>query len=301
LIGAVGSGWRLRVPIAAGCTATVSLLDENVYELASGHDDPIEIVASELSSAAVPGWATVLRTLRDQGQVLPGLSISIDDSRSPDAANRAIAAAISQLCGLPLQLAGVAEGQALLSDPNSLDVETLPFQPKRVGLQLLVVDCRVADRSREHDCAQAASELGVSSLHEIGLDDLDAAMARLSNEKLGRRVRHVVTENDRTLACAQLLRAGHVAEIGPLLNASHQSLRDDFEVMAPELDLAVQIMLAFDAVGARCAGERYALGLLSPRQARAGALAIRSAFSGRGYLEPVSFRSTPDTGGSRAH
>ena len=69
-----------------------------------------------------------------------------------------------------------------------------------------------------------------------------------------RRVRHVVTENGRVLEAADLLRAGRVAELGPLLDASHASMRDDFEITVPTVDLAVETARAAGALGARMTG-----------------------------------------------
>ena len=84
--------------------------------------------------------------------------------------------------------------------------------------------------------------------------DLDAALAALPDDVSRRRVRHVVTENARVLATVAHLRAGRPAAIGPLLTASHASLRDDFEVTVPELDVAVDAALAAGALGARMTG-----------------------------------------------
>jgi len=81
------------------------------------------------------------------------------------------------------------------------------------------------------------------------------ALSRLAGEPiLARRVRHVVTENTRVMKLVALLRAGRPAGIGPILTASHASLRDDFEVSAPELDTAVAAAIDAGALGARMTG-----------------------------------------------
>lgn len=209
------------------------------------------------------------------------------------------------------QLASVfgQTGHALLLDMQAMTVEPVPFDLDAAGLQLLVVDSKAPHRltdgayaDRRNACEAAARELGVSSLREVSLDDLDSAMATLSSPELRKRVRHIVTENDRTVATAELLRAGHIAEAGPLLTASHISLRDDFEVSVPEVDLAVEVMLAFGACGARITGGGFggcAIGLLTPDQTGAAALAVTAAYSGRGYRAPVSFTVTPAAGAHR--
>jgi galactokinase len=139
----------------------------------------------------------------------------------------------------------------------------------------------------------------VPALRDIGIDELDAALSRLDSDRLRKRARHVITENDRTLACAALLREGRLREIGPLLTASHASMRDDFENSVPEVDLAVEVMLAFDAFGARMTGGGFGgcvIGLFEPRQARAAVVALDGAFGGRGYQAPVSFEVQPADG-----
>ncbi|CAN5425772.1 galactokinase [soil metagenome] len=206
------------------------------------------------------------------------------------------------------QLASVycETGQVLLCDMRSLHTELLPFDLAAAGLTLLVVDSRAPHQltdghygERRASCEQAARELGVVALRDLTLEDLPEATDRLSSDLLRRRARHVITENDRTLAAADLLRTGQLREIGPLLTASHVSLRDDFEVSVPEVDLAVEVMLAFGAYGARITGGGFggcAIGLLEPVQARAAALAVTAAFAGREYREPSSFEVLPGPG-----
>jgi galactokinase len=197
-------------------------------------------------------------------------------------------------------------GSVLLCDMRTLEVEAVPFDPAAAGLTLLVTDTKAAHQltdgqygERRSDCEQAARQLGVPALRDIGIDQLDAALGRLDSDRLRRRARHVITENDRTLACAELLRQGRLPEIGPLLTASHASMRDDFENSVPEVDLAVEVMLAFDALGARMTGGGFGgcvIGLFEPRQARAAVVAIDGAFAGRCYQRPVSFEVQPADG-----
>ncbi len=206
------------------------------------------------------------------------------------------------------QLASVfgEQGSVLLCDMRSLSVEPVPFDLAGAGLTLLVTDTRAAHRltdgpygRRRADCEAAARELGVPALRDVSLEGLSEAMSRLSNDRLRRRARHVITENDRTLACADLLRTGQLRQIGPLLTASHASLRDDFENSVPELELAVEVMLAFGAYGARMTGGGFGgcvIGLLDPDQARAAVVALDGAFGGRGYQAPVSFYVSAATG-----
>ncbi|MDQ2955950.1 MAG: galactokinase [Actinomycetota bacterium] len=196
--------------------------------------------------------------------------------------------------------------RVLLCDMRSLEVEPISFDLAAAGLCLMVADTNAPHQltdglygQRRADCAAAASALGVPALRDITLDGLADALDRLDDERLRRRARHVITENDRTLACADLLRTGQLRQIGPLLTASHASMRDDFENSVPEVDLAVEVMLAFEAYGARMTGGGFGgcvIGLFDPAQARAAAVALDGAFGGRGYRAPTSFTVRPSAG-----
>jgi galactokinase len=196
--------------------------------------------------------------------------------------------------------------RVLLCDMRSLTVEPLPFDLAAENLTLLVIDSRAPHQltdgaygERRASCEEAARQLGVPALRDVGLDGLDDALARLGSDLLRRRARHVITENDRTLVTAELLRMGQLRSIGPLLTASHLSLRDDFEVSVPEVDLAVEVMLAFGALGARITGGGFggcAIGLLEPEQAKSAAEAVEAAYAGRGYRAPESFSANPGPG-----
>src|SRR5690606_36078884 len=92
---------------------------------------------------------------------------------------------------------------------------------------------------RRASCEAGARVLGVAALRDVGVDDLPRAREVLDDVTF-RRVRHVVTENQRVLDTVAALRDEGPAAIGPLLDASHASMRDDFEISTPELDLAVE-------------------------------------------------------------
>ena len=167
-------------------------------------------------------------------------------------------------CGLMDQTAAMVAtaGHAVYFDVRSGAVEQIPLDPGRSQMALLVIDTHVshsladgAYRNRREACAEAAARLGLPSLRDLEPDRLDEAVRSLAGEPvLTRRVRHVMTEQARTLEAVRLLRAGRLADIGPLLDASHRSLRDDFEVSTPELDAVVEAARAAGAVGARLTG-----------------------------------------------
>ncbi|HUR13318.1 MAG TPA: galactokinase [Mycobacteriales bacterium] len=150
---------------------------------------------------------------------------------------------------------GSAEGPVLL-DCRSLTTRSVPLPLVENGLALVTVDTRVEHdhassgyAARRRECEWAAAALGVASLRDATVDDLH----RLDGVLL-RRARHVVTEIARVVDAVEVLDEGRVDALGPLFAASHASLRDDFEVSCPELDLAVAAALAAGALVARMTG-----------------------------------------------
>ena len=119
--------------------------------------------------------------------------------------------------------------------------------------------------------------MGVAALRDLDVDDLTAAAERMDDVTF-RRVRHVVTENERVRATAQALDAGDLPTVARLLDESHASLRDDYEASVPEVEATVQRLKAAGAAGARMVGGGFGgsvLALLPGGVARpAGALAV---------------------------
>jgi galactokinase len=193
------------------------------------------------------------------------------------------------------QIAAVCcrEGHALLVDLRRLSLDHVRFAPAEQGLTLLIIDTRAPHRhrageyaARRADCDSAAHQLGVPSLRDAGRADVD----RLSEPRLRRRALHVVTEIDRVARAAAVLRSGDIAGLGPLLTDSHRSLRDDFEVSSPELDVAVDAVLAAKALGARMTGGGFGgsvIALVADADVAAAEVAVRSAFDGSGFAAPA--------------
>jgi galactokinase len=212
-------------------------------------------------------------------------------------------------CGVMDQFASThgRAGNLLLLDTRSLETRHIPFDLAAEGLTLLVIDTRAphalvdgeyADRRRS--CEQAAVLLGVPALRDV--DDLGSAMSRLDDDVLQRRVRHVVTENARVLEVVALLESGDVRAIGPALTASHVSLRDDYEVSCPELDVAVDAALSAGAHGARMTGGGFggsAIALVETGDVAAVQDAVRSAYSAAGFTEPAFLEAVPVDGYGR--
>ncbi|MEV4537413.1 galactokinase [Asanoa sp. NPDC049518] len=253
------------------------------------------------SSAALE--SAVLTALADLG----GLDVPVEDR--PALAQRAENDYVGMPCGIMDQSASIraVDGHALFLDCRSLAIEQIPFDVAASGLAVLVVDTRAPHRhaggeyaSRRRACEEAAATLGVPALRDV--EDLDAALAALSDEVMRRRVRHVVTENQRVLDTVALLRAGRVREIGPLLTASHASMRDDFEITVPEVDLAVSTALTAGAYGARMTGGGFGgcvLALVDAADTERVAAAVAAAYAGRGFTEPVWFAARPGAGAER--
>jgi galactokinase len=266
-------------------------------------DGDVPAGAGLSSSAALE--CSVASALNDQ------LGLGLDRSELVAVARQAENDFVGAPTGGMDQLASIfgERGRVLLCDMRSLAVEPVPFDLEAAGLTLLVIDTKAPHQltdglygERRDACEEAARLLGVPALRDLSLEELSDAMNRLPNETLRKRARHVITENDRTLACADLLRTGQLRQVGPLLTASHASMRDDFEITVPEVDLAVEVLLAFGAFGARMTGGGFGgcvIGLMEPAQARAAALAVVAAFAGRDYLEPVSFPVTAADGAHR--
>jgi galactokinase len=156
-------------------------------------------------------------------------------------------------CGIMDQLASLAglRNSALLIDCRSLEIRPIPLPPRLAvlivhsGVSRGLVDSAYAERREA--CEAIAAVLGLPSLR-------DATAAQVADEP---RARHVVSENARVLAAAEALEGGDVNALGPLLDASHASLRDDFDVSTPELDALAEALREAGALGARLTGAGF--------------------------------------------
>ncbi|OZB48483.1 MAG: galactokinase [Cellulomonas sp. 14-74-6] len=183
---------------------------------------------------------------------------------------------------------------ALLLDCQDLSVDHIPFAPAADGLTVLVIDTRAPHTLndgqyglRRRQCQSAADRLGVASLREV--TDLDAALLALTDPTQRARTRHVVTEIERVRQFVMLLRAGALAGTGPLLDASHASLRDDYEVSCDELDVAVETARSSGALGARMTGGGFggsAIALVPAADVQTVIDAVSAAYAHRGWGAP---------------
>ena len=262
------------VPLGAGLSSSAALecalavaLDE-VWEL--GLDRDVLVSATHLAENEIVGAPT--GTLDQSASLLSG----------PDA--------------------------ALFLDCRDGSHELVGLGLEEAGLAVLVVDTRVEHAhatggyaARRASCERGARELGVGSLRAVPVEDLPRAQSVLDDETF-RRVRHIVTENQRVLDTVATLREKGPRAIGDLLLASHVSMRDDFEISVPELDLAVETAMAAGAVGARMTGGGFggsAIALAEAAAVDAVAEQILKAFDGRCHREPQVFAVRASSGAGR--
>ncbi|PTT67553.1 galactokinase [Arthrobacter sp. HMWF013] len=201
-----------------------------------------------------------------------------------------------------------AKGHAVFLDCRDQSVRLVPFEAEPAGLVMLVIDTKVSHShadggyaSRRASCELGAEVLGVKALRDVKSGDL-AEAGGLLDDVTYRRVRHVVTENDRVLQTVQLLATEGPGAIGALLDASHASMRDDFEISCPELDLAVATSRANGAIGARMTGGGFggaAIALTPLAEEQKVRAAVERAFAEAGYKAPEIFTVTPAAGAMR--
>jgi galactokinase len=190
-------------------------------------------------------------------------------------------------------------GHALLLDCRDDTVAHLPFDLAAAALALLVIDTRVVHHNvdggygeRRRGCERAAKLLGVRTLREVAdtPTGVDEALRPLAADETLPLARHVVTEMHRVADVADALRHGRLDRIGPFLDASHRSLRDDFAVSCVELDLAVDAARRAGAIGARMTGGGFggsAIALVPADSVSAVAIAVDEAFAAAGFIRPA--------------
>ena len=194
-------------------------------------------------------------------------------------------------------------GQALLVDFATGSKEQVPFDLVAHGLALLVIDTRVSHElidggyeARRDQAWAAAEQLGLTHVAEADEEQI----ASLPEEP-ARRARHVVTEVARVDEFVAALHADEWDLLGPLMDASHASLRDDYEVSCAELDVAVSTAREAGALGARMTGGGFggsAIALIPVERVAAVRRAVSAAFVAQGWAEPDYIDAEPG-GGAR--
>ena len=260
-------------------------------------------VGSGLSSSAAIECSTAL-ALNDLWQA--GLSRA-ELARAGQLAENEIVGAPTGIMDQSASLLGERD-HAVFLDCKSLEAQSIELGFDAAGLELLIIDTRVAHRlndggyaTRRAACELGASQMGAASLRDVSVDQLDEAK-EIMDDVTFRRVRHIVTENERVLETVEKLRREGPTAIGALLNASHVSMRDDFEISIDELDTAVDVAIRHGAVGARMTGGGFggaAIALAPIAKVSEITLAVLAEFELLGYSKPNIFAVTADQGARR--
>lgn len=196
-------------------------------------------------------------------------------------------------------------GSALLLDCRDLTSENIPFLIAPQDLELLIIDTQAHHKltdggyaERRASCEKAVEVLGITSLRDITVSQYVAKQSELDPVTYLRGF-HAVTEMKRVLDAVEALKMNNFARLGELLNQSHRSLRDDYTVSCPELNLAVDTAVNQGALGARMVGGGFggsAIALLQTDQVKGCESAIQKAFSEKGFKSPRFFTSLPSVG-----
>ncbi len=197
---------------------------------------------------------------------------------------------------------------AVFLDCQSLAVENVELGFAATGLELVIIDTRVAHRlndggyaTRRAACETAAKAFGVPSLRHLSLAALENRH-HLVDDVTYRRARHIVTENDRVQAFVDALKQADFARCGQLMVESHLSMRDDFEISVDELDTAVEVSMRHGAVGARMTGGGFggaAIALCPIEKISDLTNSVYAEFELLGYAKPNIFTVNAADGATR--
>jgi galactokinase len=213
-------------------------------------------------------------------------------------------------CGIMDQMASAAsmKGHALFLDCRSLEYQHVPL-PEDVAIVILDTSTRrglvdSAYNNRRSQCEEAARWLGVKALRDVSVEEFERKMKneRGLDEVVIRRARHVITENARVLEAVNVMKAGNISRLGELFNASHDSLRDDFEVTNTALNTMVTCAREQGSCyGARMTGAGFggcAVALVKEENAQEFENAVSAAYSQRSGLDASVYICKASAGAS---
>ncbi len=285
-------GWSLPIALPQRTTVVFEPSDSDALTVSSDLADGSVRIPLTTRPGEVTGWAAyvagVVWALRAAGHPVPGGSMSITSEvevgsglSSSAALECAVLGALcpnidrmdqarlaqraeNEYVGVPTglldQISSLfgSAGVALLIDFRELSVQPVRFDPSSSGVELLLIDSRERHghvggeyAARRLSCERAAADMGAVSLREV--QDL-AALDKVSDPVDARRARHVLTENQRVLDFVATLRDSDFAEAGRIFTASHASMRDDFAITTPHIDLIADTAVEAGALGARMTG-----------------------------------------------
>lgn len=266
-----------------------------------------------LVDGSVPSGAGLSSSAALECSVAVGLNALFSLEMSKQDLARATQKAENDYVGMPcgimdqsVSLMGQA-GSALLLDCRDLTTETIPFDVASAGLELLIIDTQAHHAlvdggyaERRAACESVAGKLSIPSMRHLTLEVLETNREKLTATEFI-RARHAVTEIARVLEAVTALRASDFATLGQLINASHASLRDDYAVSCPELDVAVDASVAAGAMGSRMVGGGFggsAIALIKASDVQKTKDAVLAAFEAKGFKKPRFFTSLPSAGAS---
>jgi len=196
-------------------------------------------------------------------------------------------------------------GSALLLDCRDLSVRHVVFDVASNGLELLIIDTQAHHSltdggyaERRASCDSVVAKLGIRSMRELTLEKLETSKDQITKTEFI-RARHAVSEIARVIDAVAALEAKNFIELGALLNASHTSLRDDYDVSCPELNAAVNAALSAGALGARMVGGGFggsAIALIKASQTQEVINVIEIEFKRNSFKAPRFFTSLPSQG-----
>lgn len=274
------------VPVGAGLSSSAAL------------ECSVALAAADLSKTSIDRTALMHAAIRAENEVV-GASTG----------------------GLDQRIALFAEpGHALAIDFATDSTHQVPFQIADRGLAVLITNTNaphsLADgqyASRRAVVDGVTADLGVESLRYA--DNAEAASARWASANnpegvdaaawqatVGKRVRHIVSEIARTATAIEQLQAGDLAGFGESMQASHASLRDDYEVSVAQLDVSVDVAMQHGALGARMTGGGFggsSIALLPSENVEVAAETIARAFAKAGFAEPEFAVALPGAGARR--
>ncbi|MHB9025608.1 MAG: galactokinase [Armatimonadota bacterium] len=262
-------------------------------------------IGSGLSSSAALEVATAIAFLNMAEYDVPGEDVA-------RLCQRAENEFVGTRCGIMDQFISALgqAGKALLIDCRSLAYRPIPIP---AGVKLVISDTGVRRGlvSSEYNTRRGQCEAGVALLRAVlpeitALRDVSAAQLETHKaslpEDIYRRCRHVVTENERVLQAVAAMEAGDIPLLGQLLNASHESLRDNYEVSCPELDIVVELARRQPGVyGSRMTGAGFGgctISLVADEHAGAFAKNVSPAYHGQTGIEPQIYICAASAGAS---
>jgi galactokinase len=261
----------------------------------------------------VPSGAGLSSSAALECSVAVGLNSLFQLGKSLEDLARATQKAENDYVGMPCGIMDQSvslmgrKGSALLLDCRDLTTESVPFDVASADLELLIIDTQAHHAlvdggyaERRASCESVASKLGIPSMRHLTMDLLDSRKSEVTEIEYV-RARHAVTEIQRVKDAVSALRASDFTTLGRLINESHFSLRDDYTVSCPELDVAVDASLRAGALGSRMVGGGFggsAIALIKADQIEAVKEAIKKAYADNGFKAPRFFTSLPSAGAS---